>query len=104
VLLLSFKQIITLSPSEDTNHIDSLSTSCDTTSADPHHFNIGTASFDVSLPEMNNLQVSEGSKVNTFLLSFLTGLFYMTLLQVYFTYTFMKGLICESKYILTSCS
>uniref|UniRef100_A0A8B9CPE5 FRY microtubule binding protein n=1 Tax=Anser brachyrhynchus TaxID=132585 RepID=A0A8B9CPE5_9AVES len=55
--------IITLSPSEDTNHIDSLSTSCDTTSADPHHFNIGTSSFDGSLPDMNNLQVSEGSKV-----------------------------------------
>ncbi|XP_010154358.1 PREDICTED: protein furry homolog, partial [Eurypyga helias] len=47
----------------DTNHIDSLSASCDTTSADPHHFNIGTSSFDVSLPDMNNLQVSEGSKV-----------------------------------------
>ncbi|XP_035180600.1 protein furry homolog isoform X1 [Oxyura jamaicensis] len=55
--------IITLSPSEDANHIDSLSTSCDTTSADPHHFNIGTSSFDGSLPDMNNLQVSEGSKV-----------------------------------------
>ncbi|OXB81420.1 UNVERIFIED_CONTAM: hypothetical protein H355_001637 [Colinus virginianus] len=55
--------IINLSPSEDTNHIDSLSTSCDTTSADPHHFNIGTSSFDVSLPDMNNLQVPEGSKV-----------------------------------------
>ncbi|KAK2519136.1 Fry [Columba guinea] len=55
--------IITLSPSEDANHIDSLSTSCDTTSADPHHFNIGASSFDVSLPDMNNLQVSEGSKV-----------------------------------------
>ncbi|XP_009990622.1 PREDICTED: protein furry homolog [Tauraco erythrolophus] len=41
----------------------SLSTSCGTTSADPHHFNIGTSSFDVSLPDMNNLQVSEGSKV-----------------------------------------
>ncbi|PKU36875.1 hypothetical protein llap_12824 [Limosa lapponica baueri] len=54
--------IITLSPSEDTNHIDSLSTSCDTTSADPHHYNIGTSGFDVSLPDMNNLQVSEGSK------------------------------------------
>uniref|UniRef100_A0A8C9F5J0 FRY microtubule binding protein n=1 Tax=Pavo cristatus TaxID=9049 RepID=A0A8C9F5J0_PAVCR len=63
VLLLSFEQIINLSPSEDTNHIDSLSTSCDTTSADPHHFNIGTSSFDVSLPDMNNLQVPEGSKV-----------------------------------------
>ncbi|KAI6078513.1 Protein furry-like protein isoform X8 [Aix galericulata] len=55
--------IINLSPSEDTNHIDSLSTSCDTTSADPHHFNIGASSFDGSLPDMNNLQVSEGSKV-----------------------------------------
>ncbi|KAJ7396743.1 hypothetical protein BTVI_142063 [Pitangus sulphuratus] len=54
--------IINLSPSEDANHIDSLSTSCDTTSADPHHFNIGTSSFDVSLPDMNNLQVSEGAK------------------------------------------
>lgn len=66
MLLLSFKQIINLSPSEDANHIDSLSTSCDTTSADPHHFNMGTSSFDVSLPDMNNLQVSEGPKVNTF--------------------------------------
>ena len=76
LLLLSFKQIITLSPSEETNHIDSLSTSCDTTSADPHHFNIGTSSFDVALPDMNNLQVSEESKVNTFLLSFPTGLYF----------------------------
>lgn len=66
-----FVQIINLSPSEDTNHIDSLSTSCDTTSADPH-FNIGTSSFDGSLPDMNNLQVSEGSKVNKILLSFPT--------------------------------
>ncbi|XP_037983329.1 protein furry homolog isoform X2 [Motacilla alba alba] len=54
--------IINLSPSEDANHIDSLSTSCDTTSADPHHFNMGASSFDVSLPGMNNLQVSEGPK------------------------------------------
>uniref|UniRef100_A0A8D2MVC8 FRY microtubule binding protein n=1 Tax=Zonotrichia albicollis TaxID=44394 RepID=A0A8D2MVC8_ZONAL len=54
--------IINLSPSEDANHIDSLSTSCDTNSADPHHFNMGTSSFDVSLPGMNNLQVSEGPK------------------------------------------
>ncbi|KAI1241934.1 hypothetical protein IHE44_0005442 [Lamprotornis superbus] len=54
--------IINLSPSEDANHIDSLSTSCDTTSADPHHFNMGTSSFDVSLPGMNNLQVSEEPK------------------------------------------
>ncbi|NXP86267.1 FRY protein, partial [Passerina amoena] len=54
--------IINLSPSEDANHIDSLSTSCDTNSADPHHFNMGTSSFDVSLPGMNNLQVSEGAK------------------------------------------
>ncbi|RLW08442.1 hypothetical protein DV515_00003164 [Chloebia gouldiae] len=54
--------IINLSPSEDADHIDSLSTSCDTTSADPHHFNMGTSSFDVSLPGMNNLQVSEGPK------------------------------------------
>uniref|UniRef100_A0A8U8AWA6 FRY microtubule binding protein n=1 Tax=Geospiza parvula TaxID=87175 RepID=A0A8U8AWA6_GEOPR len=54
--------IINLSPSEDANHIESLSTSCDTNSADPHHFNMGTSSFDVSLPSMNNLQVSEGPK------------------------------------------
>lgn len=54
--------IINLSPSEDANNIDSLSTSCDTNSADPHHFNMGTSSFDVSLPGMNNLQVSEGPK------------------------------------------
>uniref|UniRef100_A0A8U8AME3 FRY microtubule binding protein n=1 Tax=Geospiza parvula TaxID=87175 RepID=A0A8U8AME3_GEOPR len=67
--------IINLSPSEDANHIESLSTSCDTNSADPHHFNMGTSSFDVSLPSMNNLQVSEGPKVSTFFLSFPTGLF-----------------------------
>ncbi|EMP30059.1 Protein furry like protein [Chelonia mydas] len=54
--------IMTLSPSEDTIHTDSLSTSCDTTSADPHHFNTRTSSFEVSLPNMSNLQVSEGSK------------------------------------------
>lgn len=82
MVLLSFKQIINLSPSEDANHIDSLSTSCDTTSADPHHFNMGTSSFDVSLPGMNNLQVSEGPKVNTFFSFFFNWtVFYVTLLQ-----------------------
>ncbi|XP_074842355.1 protein furry homolog isoform X7 [Carettochelys insculpta] len=55
-------EIMTLSPSEDTIHMDSLSTSCDTTSADPHHFNTRTSSFEVSLTDMSNRQVSEGSK------------------------------------------
>ncbi|XP_034634344.1 protein furry homolog [Trachemys scripta elegans] len=54
--------IMTLSPSEDTIHMDSLSTSCDTTAAVPHHFNTRTSSFEVSLPDMSNHQVSEGSK------------------------------------------
>uniref|UniRef100_A0A674JRY0 FRY microtubule binding protein n=1 Tax=Terrapene triunguis TaxID=2587831 RepID=A0A674JRY0_9SAUR len=54
--------IMTLSPSEDTIHMDSLSTSCDTTAAAPHHFNTRTSSFEVSLPDMSNHQVSEGSK------------------------------------------
>lgn len=91
VLLLSFKQIINLSPSEDANNIDSLSTSCDTTSADPHHFNMGTSSFDVSLPNMNNLQVSEGAKVNTFFSFFPNWtVFYITLLQI-FCLHFYKG-------------
>uniref|UniRef100_A0A674IXH6 FRY microtubule binding protein n=1 Tax=Terrapene triunguis TaxID=2587831 RepID=A0A674IXH6_9SAUR len=54
--------IMTLSPSEDTIHMDSLSTSCDTTAPAPHHFNTRTSSFEVSLPDMSNHQVSEGSK------------------------------------------
>uniref|UniRef100_A0A8C8VP20 FRY microtubule binding protein n=1 Tax=Pelusios castaneus TaxID=367368 RepID=A0A8C8VP20_9SAUR len=52
--------IMTLSPSEDTIHMDSLSTSCDT--ADPHHFNTRASSFEVSLPDMSNHQVAESSK------------------------------------------
>nr|XP_034971650.1 protein furry homolog isoform X5 [Zootoca vivipara] len=54
--------IMTLSPSEDTNHIDSLSTPCEASSTAPPPFSSRTSSFNASLPEMNNLQVSEGSK------------------------------------------
>uniref|UniRef100_A0A670I083 FRY microtubule binding protein n=1 Tax=Podarcis muralis TaxID=64176 RepID=A0A670I083_PODMU len=61
--------IMTLSPSEDTNHIDSLSTPCEASSTAPPPFSSRTSSFNASLPEMNNLQVSEGSKVNEFYLS-----------------------------------
>ncbi|XP_036823806.1 protein furry homolog isoform X6 [Oncorhynchus mykiss] len=39
---LSHSQLTNLSPSEETNHTDSLSTSCDTTSADPQSLNATT--------------------------------------------------------------
>ena len=55
-----------LSPSEETNPVDSLTAACDMTPADSHSFNTRMASFDASLPEMNNLQISEGSKVKRF--------------------------------------
>lgn len=46
--------------------MESLTTACDMPPADPHAFHTRMASFDASLPEMNNLQISEGSKVKTF--------------------------------------
>ncbi|XP_015670733.1 protein furry homolog [Protobothrops mucrosquamatus] len=55
--------IMTLSPSEDTNHIDALSTPCEAAATGPPPFSSRTSSFNTSLPEMNNLQVSEESKV-----------------------------------------
>ncbi|KAK9402365.1 protein furry like [Crotalus adamanteus] len=55
--------IMTLSPSEDINHIDALSTPCEAAAAGPPPFSSRTSSFNTSLPEMNNLQVSEESKV-----------------------------------------
>ncbi|XP_018100157.1 FRY microtubule binding protein L homeolog isoform X3 [Xenopus laevis] len=54
--------IISLSPSDETNHMESPSTSCDTTSADPHSLNTRTSSFDASLPEITNPLLSEDSK------------------------------------------
>lgn len=60
---LLFKQIMTLSPSEEANPMELLTTVCDSAPADPHSFNTRMASFDTSLPDMNNLQISEGSKV-----------------------------------------
>lgn len=60
------QQIMNLSPSEETNPVDSLTAACDMTPADSHSFNTRMASFDASLPEMNNLQISEGSKVKRF--------------------------------------
>lgn len=59
------QQIMNLSPSEETHPME-LTTTCDMTPADPHAFNTRMASFDASLPDMNNLQISEGSKVKRF--------------------------------------
>uniref|UniRef100_A0A8I3PFK7 FRY microtubule binding protein n=1 Tax=Canis lupus familiaris TaxID=9615 RepID=A0A8I3PFK7_CANLF len=63
--------IMTRSPSEETNPMESLTTACDMTPADPHSFNTRMASFDASLSDMNNLQISEGSKLHTYF--FLSG-------------------------------
>lgn len=60
------KQIMNLSPSEEANPIELLTTACDATPADPHSFNPRMATFEASLPDMNNLQISEGSKVKRF--------------------------------------
>ncbi|XP_058886454.1 protein furry homolog isoform X3 [Acipenser ruthenus] len=49
ILAHSHHLIINLSPSEETNHTDSLSTS-----ADPHSLNTRTPSFEVSLPDDTN--------------------------------------------------
>lgn len=67
VFPLLSQQIMNLSPSEETNPMESLTTACDLTPADPHSFNTRMASFDAALPDMNNLQISEGSKVKRFL-------------------------------------
>uniref|UniRef100_A0A673LFR4 Protein furry homolog n=1 Tax=Sinocyclocheilus rhinocerous TaxID=307959 RepID=A0A673LFR4_9TELE len=49
---LSHSQLtMNLSPSEDTNHTDSLSTSYDTTSADPNYLNAATPCLGASLPD-----------------------------------------------------
>uniref|UniRef100_A0A8C1W3R8 Furry homolog b (Drosophila) n=1 Tax=Cyprinus carpio TaxID=7962 RepID=A0A8C1W3R8_CYPCA len=49
---LSHSQLtMNLSPSEDTNHTDSLSTSYDTTSADPNSLNAATPCLGASLPD-----------------------------------------------------
>lgn len=66
VFLLLSRQIMNLSPSEETNPMESLTTACDLTPADPHSFNTRMASFEPALPDMNNLQISEGSKVKRF--------------------------------------
>lgn len=66
VFPLLSQQIMNLSPSEETNPMESLTTACDLTPADPHSFNTRMASFDAALPDMNNLQISEGSKVKRF--------------------------------------
>lgn len=58
------KQIMNLSPSEEANPMELLTSACDSTPADPHSFNARMASFEAALPDINNLQISEGSKVN----------------------------------------
>lgn len=55
-----------LSPSEEVNLVESLTSACEMTPADSHSFNTKMASFDSSLPDMNSLQISEGSKVKRF--------------------------------------
>lgn len=47
--------------------MESLTSACDMTPADSHSFSTRMASFDSSLPDMNSLQISEGSKVKRFL-------------------------------------
>ncbi|XP_029458514.1 protein furry homolog [Rhinatrema bivittatum] len=54
--------IMTLSPLEELNQMDSPSTSCDTTSADPHSLHARTPSFEVS-----NQLLSEDSKAEAVL-------------------------------------
>ncbi|KAJ8404719.1 hypothetical protein AAFF_G00335820 [Aldrovandia affinis] len=61
--ILSHSQLImTISPSEETNNMDSLSTSFDTTSADPHSLSTRTPSFEVSLPEDSNPRAEASAK------------------------------------------
>lgn len=55
-----------LSPSEEANPMGLLTGACDSTPADPHSFNARMANFEASLPDINNLQISEGSKVKRF--------------------------------------
>ncbi|KAF6118699.1 FRY microtubule binding protein [Phyllostomus discolor] len=58
--------IMNLSPSEEANPVELLTSACEMTPADPHSYSTSMASFDSSLPNMNNLQISEGSKVKRF--------------------------------------
>ncbi|XP_007889474.1 protein furry homolog isoform X1 [Callorhinchus milii] len=61
----SEEEVMNFTPSEDTNHVDSLSTSGDTTSADPLSVNTRTPSLEVSLPDESNQQVPERSKAQS---------------------------------------
>ena len=61
---LPSKQIMNLSPSEEAMEL--LTSACDSAPADPHSFNTRMANFEASLPDINNLQISEGSKVKRF--------------------------------------
>ncbi|XP_028635587.1 protein furry homolog [Grammomys surdaster] len=54
--------IMNLSPSEEASPMELLTGACDPTPADPHSFNTRMAGFEASLPDINNLQISEGSK------------------------------------------
>lgn len=54
--------IMNLSPSEEANPMELLTSACDSAPADPHSFNTRMANFEASLPDINNLQISEGSK------------------------------------------
>uniref|UniRef100_A0A3B4CJS6 Furry homolog b (Drosophila) n=1 Tax=Pygocentrus nattereri TaxID=42514 RepID=A0A3B4CJS6_PYGNA len=68
---LSHSQLtMNLSPSEDTNHTDSLSTSYDTTSADPNSLNAATPCLGTSLPDDTPLPEDEDSNVQEDDLSF----------------------------------
>uniref|UniRef100_A0A672MUN7 FRY microtubule binding protein n=1 Tax=Sinocyclocheilus grahami TaxID=75366 RepID=A0A672MUN7_SINGR len=61
---LSHSQLtMNLSPSEDTNHTDSLSTSYDTTSADPNSLNATTPCLGASLPDDHIIDLLSSSQV-----------------------------------------
>uniref|UniRef100_A0A8C7L1P2 FRY microtubule binding protein n=1 Tax=Oncorhynchus kisutch TaxID=8019 RepID=A0A8C7L1P2_ONCKI len=64
---LSHSQLTNLSPSEETNHTDSLSTSCDTTSADPQSLNATTPGTNQGPPhdEQGGLRVSIHTYIHT---------------------------------------
>uniref|UniRef100_UPI00398EACFF protein furry homolog isoform X1 n=1 Tax=Pristiophorus japonicus TaxID=55135 RepID=UPI00398EACFF len=61
-ILTRSQLIMNFAPTEDTNHMDSLSTSGDTASADPLSVNTRTPSLEVSLADETNQQLPARSK------------------------------------------
>lgn len=54
--------IMNLSPSEEASPMGALTAACDGAPTDPRSFGTRMASFDSPLPDVHNLQISEGSK------------------------------------------